>query len=166
MIYENSPSIRNGLVATLSAMAILGTQNNHEKVNEEALKDDKHHTIEQYKYIGKTIIANLSYDFSNTATTAKKHKVKMHYHTELPPILKRIGGCETRNSPTAKINYRARNPNSSATGGFQITYDTWDHFKGYNEAIDAPPYIQNQKALILYHSRGTNPWVSSEYCWG
>jgi hypothetical protein len=83
----------------------------------------------------------------------------------LPSILIKIGGCESSGSKTAPINYRAQNPTSSASGGFQIEYETWNHYDGYEEAKDASPKIQDQKAIQLLHTLGTSPWDASESCW-
>ncbi len=83
----------------------------------------------------------------------------------LPKILLRIGGCESAGSPTAKINYRAANPTSTATGGFQFLDSSWDDYGGYSRAMYAPPAVQNRKAEETLREDGTAPWVSSESCW-
>lgn len=84
----------------------------------------------------------------------------------LPRMLKRIGGCETRNSPTARINYKSQNPSSTASGGFQFLDTTWDRYMGYKEAWKAPHRVQNKKAIITYKKEGTKPWYASKPCWG
>jgi hypothetical protein len=84
----------------------------------------------------------------------------------LPWILRRIGGCESNGSPTAPIDYRAQNPLSTASGGFQFLDKTWANFRGYSRAKYAPPRIQKIKAIRTLHSSGTAPWYSSESCWG
>ena len=85
----------------------------------------------------------------------------------LPHILRRIGGCESgHHDPNSEINYRAQNPVSSASGGFQIEDITWDHFKGYRHAKDAPKRIQIWKAKLLLHSKtGLRHWDASRSCW-
>lgn len=168
-LYENSPKVNVGLIATMSAIAIFGAKNS----KEENINKKEHEKVPVVKFheagmfMGKTVIRELMHEHRSDVASKKHHKkVSLHYDPPLPNILKRIGGCETRNSPYAKIDYTARNPHSSASGGFQITYGTWDHYMGYNEAIDAPKYVQDRKAIKLLHESGTNPWISSKYCWG
>jgi hypothetical protein len=102
----------------------------------------------------------------DVGTIAVAHAPDKYSTENLPPILKRIGGCETNNSPKAKINYKAENPNSTASGGFQFLFTTWNNFMGYREAKDAPARVQNKKAIMTYKSAGTGPWKSSQGCWG
>jgi hypothetical protein len=85
----------------------------------------------------------------------------------VPPILKRIGGCESGHwDPHSKIDYTAQNEHSSASGGFQITDQTWNGFKGYKHAKDAPKRIQIWKAKLLLHdSMGLLHWSESRICW-
>lgn len=81
-------------------------------------------------------------------------------------MLRRIGGCESADAPTAVIDYQAQNPISTASGGFQILDSTWGNFGGYSKARYAPPSIQIAEAEQLYGAEGTRPWISSESCWG
>jgi hypothetical protein len=103
----------------------------------------------------------------------------------LPPILWRIAACESGNGQ-AGINYQARNPSSSAAGGWQflsstwrtvtVSYPgTWDRYQfGHlrREAASVPsmahaqPRVQQAAALVLYHHQGTRPWDASRHCWG
>ncbi len=58
-------------------------------------------------------------------------------------------------------------PNSaSASGYYQITAGTWAGFGGYPAAYLAPKSVQDAKAAQLLATRGLEPWVSSEACWG
>lgn len=51
------------------------------------------------------------------------------------------------------------NPNSSASGKWQFIRGTWGNFKGYRNAADAPAYIQDQKARIVWNmGRGCSNW--------
>jgi hypothetical protein len=92
----------------------------------------------------------------------------------LPPILRRIGPCESTGVVTNPINYTAESKKTSASGGFQFIDSTWDGldgvkgdgYMGYMRAMYAPPYIQDQAAIKLNKESGTSPWVSSKYCWG
>lgn len=40
-------------------------------------------------------------------------------------------------------NYDAKNPHSTASGGYQVTNGTWNNFQGYPRAVDAPPQVQD-----------------------
>jgi hypothetical protein len=93
----------------------------------------------------------------------KKHH---HHRVKLPLILKRIGGCESNGSPHAKINYRAENSHSTASGGFQFLDTTWKNFRGYSRAMYAPPRDQKIKAKRTLKKYGTSPWTASRPCWG
>ena len=80
-------------------------------------------------------------------------------HRPFPAVLLRIRECESGG------DYRAENPTSSASGAWQITRGTWNHHRGYPTAGSAPRWVQDEKALLLYADRGTQPWVSSRACW-
>jgi hypothetical protein len=86
---------------------------------------------------------------------------------KLPFMLKRIGGCESGRpaSPRSKIRYRAQNPISTASGGFQELDSTWNGYMGYKKARFAPPRIQRRHAKKLYLKHGTQPWMASRGCW-
>jgi hypothetical protein len=84
----------------------------------------------------------------------------------IPSILVTIGQCESGGGPGTSINYTAQNPTTSASGGFQITNETWGGYAGYAAAKYAPPAIQVQRAEQLLAESGTSPWVASQHCWG
>ena len=69
----------------------------------------------------------------------------------------RIAKCESGLRPEAK------NPNSTATGIFQIIIGTWDGNKCEGERWDFQDNIKC--AYKLYQSRGFQPWNASKHCW-
>lgn len=72
-----------------------------------------------------------------------------------PPSVQR---CETRGSADP---YKAENPTSSASGGWQITDGTWGGYGGYDHAADAPPEVQDERARQLWAGgRGSSHWAS------
>lgn len=99
-------------------------------------------------------------------TTTTEPTTSVNTVTNIPNLLRRIAGCESDGAPYADIIWNAQNPTSTASGGFQIEDGTWADFDGYAKAKYAPPSIQTQKAEELLAERGTEPWLSSESCWG
>ena len=65
----------------------------------------------------------------------------------------------------SESNFRseAKNPNSTASGIFQIIYGTWNSNKCQGNAFDAEDNINC--AYRLYDSRGFQPWASSASSW-
>lgn len=98
------------------------------------------------------------------------HHPAFVYHLKkpikLPWLLTIIGRCESTGTRYKSIDYRAQNPISTASGGWQELDTTWNHFHGYAKARYAPKRDQRIHADMLYHEEGTSPWVSSESCWG
>jgi hypothetical protein len=45
-------------------------------------------------------------------------------------------------------NYTAQASEGSASGAYQFTNQTWNNFRGYRRAKDAPPAIQDEKAAL------------------
>lgn len=97
--------------------------------------------------------------------SSAKLSVSHEDNVSMPPILKRIGGCESGSGPDTAINYRAENSSSTASGGFQFLDSTWDNYDGYARAMDAPPSVQIAKAEEKLAKDGTSPWAASEECW-
>lgn len=59
-------------------------------------------------------------------------------------------------------NWRAQNPTSSASGGFQFIDGTWNGYGGYGRAIHAPPYVQWEKFLQTWaNGAGRGHWAAS-----
>ena len=49
-------------------------------------------------------------------------------------------------------------------GAYQFEGMTWADFDGYAEAEEAPPAVQDQKALLTYRERGWEPWSTRYVC--
>ena len=77
----------------------------------------------------------------------------------------RIRGCESHGRPDAQPDYKAKNPDSSASGAYQITDATWDGRYGVAHASDATPEQQDAAAAQLYRRHGTADWAASAACW-
>lgn len=43
-------------------------------------------------------------------------------------------------------------------GAYQFDFGTWNNFGGYRDPADAPPEVQDAKALETYNRRGASPW--------
>ncbi len=43
-------------------------------------------------------------------------------------------------------------------GAYQFSYSTWGNYGGYYDPADAPPAVQDEKALATYRARGAAPW--------
>lgn len=62
-------------------------------------------------------------------------------HAEIDAVLATIRTLESGS------DYTARAPGSSASGAYQFTDGTWDGYVGYASAWQAPPDVQDQKAI-------------------
>lgn len=70
----------------------------------------------------------------------------------LPPCS--VMMCESGGSLTAQ------NPNSSASGKWQILDSTWANYKGYSRAMYAPESVQDERAAQIYAGgAGRSAWV-------
>lgn len=54
-------------------------------------------------------------------------------------------------------NYSNRN-NPLYRGAYQFSYSTWNNYGGYRDPADAPPAVQDAKALATYNASGARPW--------
>lgn len=70
---------------------------------------------------------------------------------DLSEAFARLRQCE------AGGNYANKN-NPLYRGAYQFGYGTWANYGGYYDPADAPPQVQDQKALITYQARGWQPW--------
>lgn len=73
------------------------------------------------------------------------------------PVMLDIARAESSFDPKAK------NPNSTATGIFQILIGTWNDYKCLGERTDALDNIVC--ARKIYDDVGTTPWNSSKANW-
>jgi transglycosylase-like protein len=88
-------------------------------------------------------------------TTAKARPVN-HPWTYWAPRIRR---CESNN------DYRARNPDTGASGAYQVLDTTWGGRFGVTHAGDATPAQQDEGASQLYRTFGLRPWAESARCW-
>jgi hypothetical protein len=59
-------------------------------------------------------------------------------------------------------DWRAQNPTSSASGGYQFLDSTWAGHGGYARAKDAPPHVQRERFLALWaDGAGASHWTES-----
>lgn len=62
------------------------------------------------------------------------------------------------------FNPKAKNPDSSAKGLFQILDGTWKYYGCTGDPYDAEDNIAC--AVKIYAKQGTTPWDSSKGMWG
>ena len=75
-------------------------------------------------------------------------------------ILDEIAKCESGGNPNAQ------NPNSTASGAFQIIDGTLRGLGGSGSASDYSFTEQRAFAEKLFAQRGSQPWNASQSCWG
>lgn len=65
-------------------------------------------------------------------------------------------------------NYRAENPHSSASGGYQFINATWTGTTGLRPPASAySPAVQDRAFHKLWAGgRGAHHWNASRHCWG
>lgn len=92
---------------------------------------------------------------AQTATTSVKDMVVSAFPDA--PVMVDVARAESSFNPTIK------NPNSTATGVFQILIGTWKGYGCAGSRIDAADNISC--ARKIYDTEGTRPWVSSSDNW-
>lgn len=91
------------------------------------------------------------------------HKLS-HPLPNLPFVLVAISSCESGGGVLGRFSYTAENPISTASGRYQYLDTTWGTTAGYRHAADAPPRVQDERA-VRDIARGTSPWAASQSCW-
>lgn len=93
---------------------------------------------------------------------------------ELGPTMCAVRACESgkrtsNNTPVlGTYDYKAENDTSTASGGWQYLDTTWGGTEGFGRALNAPPRVQDQRALRDFgrSSNSASPtWDESKDCW-
>jgi hypothetical protein len=79
------------------------------------------------------------------------------------PVMLKVAYCESGNNCKAPINPLAKNPNSSASGVFQIIKGTWKAYGCTGDVLNADDNIACAKKI--YADSGTTPWNASRAGW-
>lgn len=78
----------------------------------------------------------------------------------------RILGCESGGGAEGEPDWTAENPHSTASGGAQYLDSTWNGYRGYGRAVDAPQAVQEERFWSDLEAGGPGPWEASRHCWG
>ena len=70
----------------------------------------------------------------------------------IPPILHRIGACESHGDP------KAIGGGGAYRGRYQFALSTWHSVGGAGDPIDASPAEQDRRAAILLARSGPSQW--------
>ncbi len=76
-------------------------------------------------------------------------------------LLMRIARCEGY----PRFVHADHGPTSTASGGLGFLDSTWNNYKGYPRAMDAPWEIQLERGAADLARLGTRPWNASKSCW-
>jgi hypothetical protein len=104
---------------------------------------------------------------SHSSHSKPKGNNKKHFEKKRPEERKTsltgIAACIAKYESGG--NPRAENPNSTASGLYQFIKGTWNNYKGYAEAKDAPVSVQTEKFYQVWdNGRGASQWVVSGRC--
>lgn len=80
---------------------------------------------------------------------AKPTDVNATFNGEFQAALARLRSCEGSYTSATGNGYY---------GAYQFDVRTWNGFGGYQNAAQAPPIVQDQKAWETYQRRGWQPW--------
>lgn len=113
-------------------------------------------------------IARVKAAQSKLANKVVKHKTVVKKTTKkvyktvkvaLSGIARCIGKYESGNNP------KAQNPTTTASGYYQFVNGTWNHYKGYARAKDAPLSVQTEKFYQVWNGgKGAGNWVTAHKC--
>lgn len=84
----------------------------------------------------------------------------------------RIRSCESgpngyaTHGEALDYDYANTNPTSTASGAWQFLDSTWNGYRGYARAVDAPRSVQDAYARRYMDANGHTPWAASQSCWG
>ncbi len=82
---------------------------------------------------------------------AKPTNVDATFNGDFQAALARLRSCEGSYTSSTGNGYY---------GAYQFDVRTWNSFGGYQNAAQAPPIVQDQKAWETYQRRGWQPWPS------
>lgn len=107
----------------------------------------------------RRIRVHQSHRVTKSKRVKSKRVVKHSARVSLSGVERCIGKHESGNDT------HAQNPHSSASGYFQFTDGTWNNFKGYRRAKDAPLSVQREKFHRVWRNgRGSGNWVTAHKC--
>lgn len=84
---------------------------------------------------------------------------RIRYKASFSALELKIAWCESKNS------YTAENPTSTASGRWQFVDGTWNNYRGYRHASDAPAAVQDEYARKYFDKNGYRAWSASRHCW-
>lgn len=101
-----------------------------------------------------------------TTTTTTNSTSTTTTTTTIPKVVYSSGQCDGDLPPCwimmreSRGQIKAKNPDSSASGKWQMLDSTWDKFGGYLHASDAPEWVQDAKAKTMALCN----WQPPKYC--
>jgi hypothetical protein len=102
---------------------------------------------------------------TSPAIATSTQQVAIRVSIPKTPVMERIATCESGNNPHAK------NPESTASGRFQLLRSTWNAYayKVWGNDMDKHSVFDyNDNTVVaqsLYEEQGVTPWLSSSKCW-
>ncbi len=93
-----------------------------------------------------------------------KNLIEERVTVPMVPRIVVVGPSTLNSSAWAKLrfcesgNNYANKRNPLYRGAYQFDFATWNNYGGYRDPADAPPAVQDAKALDTYKRRGASPW--------